>query len=322
MSDVVRPTVSVVIPTYNRGDVIGETLDSVFAQTQPPDEIIVVDDGSTDATEEAIARFRDRIVYLRQANGGLASARNAGMARATSTYVAWLDSDDLYEPEKLAVQVQFMERHSDYVLCATDFSAFDGRGFVEPSYASHYYSLLRRTPGGLAGIFPSRFTFDRTTVYGGRIYERLIDGNCLHPPTVLMRQAAARTAGPLGGEFGGACDVEYLIRMSRLGPMAFIDRPLLRYRLSPQQMSGQENMTAMALSCLRMLDHIGRQDPSLFARTPLRQRIGTWHVAAARALAGSRRGEAIRHLTQSLAAGYVGRDSARALFELLRPRRR
>lgn len=77
---------------------IGETLDSVLAQTWAPITIIVVDDGSTEGTEQAVERFRDRITYFRQPNAGLAAARNAGMARATGSYVAWLDSDDIWEP--------------------------------------------------------------------------------------------------------------------------------------------------------------------------------------------------------------------------------
>src|SRR5262245_43202505 len=128
------PVVSVVIPTYNRGSLIGETLDSVFAQTYPHLEVIVVDDGSTDDTEAAIARFRDRLIYIRQQNQGLAASRNAGLARATGAYVAWQDSDDLWNPEKTAVQVGYLRRRPDTVCIGSDFSAFSAEGFFDRSH--------------------------------------------------------------------------------------------------------------------------------------------------------------------------------------------
>ena len=92
------PRVSVVIPTYNRGNLIGQAIDSVLAQSYSDFEIIVSDDGSTDDTAARVARYGDRVRYVRTANGGVAHARNVGTREARGDYLAYLDSDDRYYP--------------------------------------------------------------------------------------------------------------------------------------------------------------------------------------------------------------------------------
>jgi glycosyltransferase involved in cell wall biosynthesis len=106
------PLVSVIVPTYNYGRFIGETLDSLRAQTYGRWECVVVDDGSTDDTEEVVARVSaadPRVRYLRQPNQRQAVAKNTGLADARGRYVQFLDADDLLEPRKLERQVEFLE---------------------------------------------------------------------------------------------------------------------------------------------------------------------------------------------------------------------
>ncbi len=105
--------VSVVIPCYNYGAFVAETVDSALAQTVPPHEVIVVDDGSTDDTRERLAPYADRIRYVHQANGGLSAARNRGIAEATGDWIALLDADDLWHPEKTALQLRALERYPE-----------------------------------------------------------------------------------------------------------------------------------------------------------------------------------------------------------------
>ena len=100
------PTVSVVIPAYNAEEYIAETLDSVLSQNYSDYEILVIDDGSTDHTGEVLAHYGDRIHLFQKPNGGPASARNLGLKHARGRYIAFLDSDDLWHPEKLARQVE------------------------------------------------------------------------------------------------------------------------------------------------------------------------------------------------------------------------
>jgi glycosyltransferase involved in cell wall biosynthesis len=109
--------VSTIIPTYNRANLITEALDSVLAQTFPNVEVIVVDDGSTDATSEVLARYGGRIRVIYQRNAGPAAARNRGIAAANGEFIAFLDSDDLWLPEKLERQVNLLERLGNGVPC-------------------------------------------------------------------------------------------------------------------------------------------------------------------------------------------------------------
>ena len=96
-------TFSVVIPTYNRGSVILETIESILAQTRQVEEIIVVDDGSTDDTGARLAPVMDRIVYIRQENAGVSAARNTGIRAASSEWICFLDSDDIWLAERMAI---------------------------------------------------------------------------------------------------------------------------------------------------------------------------------------------------------------------------
>ncbi|MDB6169035.1 MAG: glycosyl transferase family 2 [Verrucomicrobia bacterium] len=103
------PRFSVVVPTFNRGPFVAEAIGSILAQTVAPDEIIVVDDGSTDNTPEILADFGDRIIVLRQPNRGVSAARNAGIEHARSDWVAFLDSDDVWHPYRVALLKKDLE---------------------------------------------------------------------------------------------------------------------------------------------------------------------------------------------------------------------
>ncbi len=115
-----RPRVSVVIPTHNRKAFVLEAVDSVLAQTYEDYELIVVDDGSTDGTGEALERYKERLRYLYQENQGVSVARNHGLEHACGEFIAFLDSDDLWLPKKLALQVAFMDEHPEAQICYSD----------------------------------------------------------------------------------------------------------------------------------------------------------------------------------------------------------
>jgi len=114
------PTFSVVIAAYQVADVIGEALDSVRSQTLPPLEVIVCDDGSTDDLDDALAQYRDEIVFVRKENGGEASAKNAGAAVARGEFVAILDADDVYLAQNLEALTELAQRRPDLDILTTD----------------------------------------------------------------------------------------------------------------------------------------------------------------------------------------------------------
>jgi glycosyltransferase involved in cell wall biosynthesis len=127
MSPTARPTVSVIVPVYNGCDRIGHALRSVFSQAFTDFEVVVIDDGSTDALDEALAEWSDRIVFIRQPNRGPASARNTGVANAKGRLVAFLDADDEWIPEKLALQVEYFDRYPQTGLLHTGVIDDEGR---------------------------------------------------------------------------------------------------------------------------------------------------------------------------------------------------
>jgi glycosyltransferase involved in cell wall biosynthesis len=122
------PLVSVIIPVYNGTNYLAEAVESVFQQTYPNIELLIVDDGSTDGTWELIQSFGDRVKGLRKENGGVASAMNRGIVESSGRYIAWLSHDDLFLPEKLSQQVAFLHRAGDCRACFTDYAAIDARG--------------------------------------------------------------------------------------------------------------------------------------------------------------------------------------------------
>jgi glycosyltransferase involved in cell wall biosynthesis len=111
--------VSVIIPTYNRRDFVREAIASVLAQSYQDFELIVVDDGSTDGTEDVVHEF-PQARYVWQENRGVSSARNAGVALSRGALLAFLDSDDLWQPSKLVAQVAFFDEHPDARICQTE----------------------------------------------------------------------------------------------------------------------------------------------------------------------------------------------------------
>lgn len=123
------PRVSVIIPTYNRAQFISSAIGSVLSQTYRDFELIVVDDGSTDGTDKVVAAFDDpRLIYLPQANRGRSNARNKALASARGDYIAFLDSDDLYLPGKLALQVEYMDEHPEAGMIYTSARCIDEHG--------------------------------------------------------------------------------------------------------------------------------------------------------------------------------------------------
>lgn len=332
--DPVLPLVSVVIPSYNSAATLAETLQSVVAQTWPRLEIIVVDDGSSDGTPEVLARHAGRVRAIRQANGGLAAARNTGCAAAQGEFIALLDADDLCMPERIGAQASFMMGRPDVVLCGTEFGAFDEAGVQAERFARHYYSRLGRAEQGLAAFFDERVDADvarwlprppdaavAMAVHVGEVYRHLALGNFIHPPTVMFRRELLAQVGMFDEGIRNCCDWEWLVRASRAGKFAFIDRPLLRYRRSATQMSGPRHKLQLYSDILDNLRKFARDDPQVpvWGGRTYRRGLGnacidlaSAHVETDRLKALALLGEAVRH-------GTVDRTWCRLLVKALVP---
>jgi glycosyltransferase involved in cell wall biosynthesis len=115
-----QPLVSAIIPTFNRAAWIGEAIDSVLAQDYPHIELIVVDDGSTDTTPQVVQRYQTAVTFIRQPQRGVSAARNQGVAASQGALIAFLDSDDLWLNDKIAMQVALFQQHPELQACYTD----------------------------------------------------------------------------------------------------------------------------------------------------------------------------------------------------------
>jgi glycosyltransferase involved in cell wall biosynthesis len=149
------PLVRIVIPAYNAGKTLPATINSALAQRYPAIEVVVVDDGSTDDTPAVLEAFGDRIRVVHQPNAGLPAARDAGHRASHGALIAWLDADDLMEPDRVALQVEFLLQHPSVVLVSTEFSAFREGSPDAHRFADVYYTRIGEA-GGLEAVYGSR----------------------------------------------------------------------------------------------------------------------------------------------------------------------
>ena len=207
------PLVSVVIPAYGHAGVIGETLDSVFAQTLLDREVIVVVDGSPDDTAARLRPLADagRLTLVEQANAGQAAARNAGLALARGKYVALLDDDDLWPADKLAWQVARMEADPDLILCWGRAEQLRADGRRVPPKATEFPPGRAERPEALR-----RFRYRC---------------HLLSPGQALIRADALRAVGGFDPAVWGADDWDLYLRLCAVGPVWYEPRLALTYRL-------------------------------------------------------------------------------------------
>lgn len=133
------PKVSIIIPVYNGADFLSQAIDSARSQTYPNIEILVVDDGSIDQTWEVIQSYGQCVTGYRKENGGVASALNWGIQHSTGNYIAWLSHDDMFEPNKIAAQVEFLQKKPDFIACYTDFIVVDAQGHFHHRITSPWF---------------------------------------------------------------------------------------------------------------------------------------------------------------------------------------
>jgi len=211
------PIVSVVTPLYNSADFIGTTLESLQAQTFGEWEAILVDDGSTDDTPQRVRRFLEdeRFSYLRQDNQGIAAARNRGIRAARGAWIALLDHDDLWMPEKLERQLEAAERNDWDIICTEGEILRDGR---RTRYSDH---LPEQTRQALSR--PDDPSVD--------VFELLVRTNFLCASSVLLRRSLFDDHGVLDPALAPADDYDMWLRCTPHAPLGYLMDPLVVYVL-------------------------------------------------------------------------------------------
>lgn len=201
--------IAAVIPVYNGAAFLRKAIESVLAQTSPVDELVILDDGSTDNTRAVALSYGQQVRYLFQGNRGLAAARNAGAAASTCDWVAFLDSDDWWLPEKIAKQRALIESNPEAVLIYSDQWECDPKGRM---------SYIRTVPPQC-------------------LWPQLRARNRLSSPVVVVRKDALSSIGGYNEALRACEDWDFYVRLYIRGPFAYIPEPLAVYRLSSGTMS-------------------------------------------------------------------------------------
>ena len=225
------PRVSVIIPTYNFGEFLGECILSVLSQTYPVAEIIVVDDGSTDNTESVASAFLSRIIYIKKPNGGPASARNAGLNRATGEYITFLDADDQWTPEKIADQVEFFENNKML-------------GFIY-SKICHYDNIS----GAILSTQPP-------IMYSGWIFDKILCDNFIALPTIMVRGSVLNKVGYFNEQLITAEDYNLYLRIAKSFQVGALDKIHVMRRIHSRNISFQASIPASTLHNLEHIIHL------------------------------------------------------------------
>jgi len=234
------PTVSVLIPTYNRATIITKAIDSALAQTYQSVEIVVVDDGSTDHTREVIAGYGDKIVYVYQENRGIAGARNTGFRHCSGAYIAFLDSDDYWLPEKLSRQMELFRQHPEYGMVACQCASIDAQGNFRK----------KNRPGA-----------------SGWILEALFYKNFIRTSAAVVTRHCIETVGYFDESLRECEEYDLWLRIAARFPIGFINEPLAVYTDNPAGVS--TDSLAGRLHRLRVLEKQYLQEriaPHLYSR--------------------------------------------------------
>ncbi len=281
------PLVSVIVPTHNRCLLLGHTLRSVLAQRAVELQVIVVDDGSSDATAQTVAGFADpRVVLLRNPHPlGVSHARNRGIAAADGDWIAFLDDDDLWAPDKLASQLAAVSGVARYWACG---------GAVTITGA------LRIVAGG-----PPR---PAEAIVAELPVRNMVPAGASN---VVAYRAALAEAGRFDPRLRHMADWDLWIRLSRVGLPAVVRQPVVAYRLHPG------NASADTATISAELTLIAERYAELRQGVPVDRayafRWAAWHL-----LRVGRRREAVQAYARAVLAGDVA-SAARALAALLHP---
>lgn len=208
-------SISIVIPAYNPGAYLDETLDCVQAQSFNDWECVVVDDGSTEDLSRVDTRDK-RIKRIRQENRGLPIARNVGILNTTAPFIAFVDSDDLWAPSKLELQLERLQSYPDAGLCHTAMKIIDGEGrFVRPGWARNVTS-----------------------------YHELLARSSICVSSVMVRRSCLAVSGLFDPLLRSCEDYDMWLKISRFYRTEFLSEPLTLYRMHANNMSGNPSRMA------------------------------------------------------------------------------
>lgn len=234
-------SVSVIIPTYNRAHFIQEAIDSVLRQDikDCDIEIIVIDDGSMDNTGEIVSGYKDRVRYIRLANGGAGRARNKGMEAAQGDWISFLDSDDRWLPDKLSLQFKVLERFPEIKVIHSNFYTFEGdRITIKKGLEFWVESLLGTRDTDWSNIYSHKYSSSELGIHHRvpfHIYSGNIFAAMLYAPygacwTMLIRRGILCPGIRFAEDFPTWEDYWFLCRLAEYNEILFMDVPTAENR--------------------------------------------------------------------------------------------
>lgn len=270
------PRVSVIIPTYNRADYLAHALQSVFDQTLAPFEIIVVDDGSTDSTSDVMRGLRERVRYYRQNHKGVSAARNLGLEVARGEVIAWLDSDDLWEPSFLATIVPLLAADSEFDGVYTGISRIDADGNLLPQ--------------------PSQ-----RVVPPSDLHSSLTEDCFIQTSTFVARKSCFDRVGDFDTQFDICEDHDMFLRLAKVFSITGVPTPLVRYRV--HEHNTVANMAAFCRFRLAVTQkHFGQPEGNPQTWSPSRRRghACAFRAAALKCIEGNQPDQGWRYLERAV----------------------
>ncbi len=308
-----EPSVSVVIPTFNRAEFVVMAITSALEQSYRNCDVVVVDDGSTDDTRAAIERrFGDnpRVRYIWQKNQGVSSARNLGLAAAQGDLITFLDSDDLWKPWKLELQVACMRQlaFAGVGMMWSETETIDREGKLKEAranrsfFAAYHLFQVEEMFTGQARLAelpdPVKDPGAATTVYWGDVYSFVALGNFCPTSTVMLTRDRAMKVGGFKESMLAGENHDYHLRACALGPVAFLDIETASCRRGGvDHLSGECNSLVIAENALKtILPAIARRQLDMrIPRQVVRRKIGSLHAWIAYENLKRRRLQVARH---------------------------
>lgn len=229
------PKVSVIVPTYNSGGYVRETLLSILDQDYQDFEIIVVDDASTDNTSDVITAMNSckiNYVSLPENHGGPSKARNVGVAKASGAYIAIFDSDDIMLAGRLSTAVTVLDRCADVAMTFTDIQKFD-------ELTGDYPEIFLKHYDRFASIEKKRIQKNVYAINNKQAFNCLFFENFISTSSVTIRKSVFGQVGLFDESLTNADDLDMWFRISHRYDLAFVDTPTVRYRVREGSISGR-----------------------------------------------------------------------------------
>jgi len=252
-----NPFVTVIIPAFNCANFVENAIESVFMQTYKNRELIVVDDGSKDDTAKHVLKYKDRLKYIYQENGGVSKARNTGIKQSIGSYIAFLDADDVWEKDKLEVQMEFFQRHKEVNLIFCSFKHKKNKIILENNIYEDTFNFFKEYNYTIRNIFEFNSSIvhqnKKVDFFWGDIYKYLFLGNFILPSSAIFKKESLNTVGLLNEKYRVAEETEFFLRYSRYNRIGFVNYPLLYYEVpDPDNLSGKRNTEKLIRNALKI----------------------------------------------------------------------